>query len=343
MHENMPISHRAIAQLMPMHVWLSPDGRIKAAGRCFQKLCCKGDILGRQFTEVFDIRRPRAARSVKGLLEADGVQLQLSLIQPPHTTLKGVVVPLEQDGGVLINLSFGIAAVEAVADFGLTLEDFAATDLTVELLYLVEAKTAVMDELRKLNTRLQGARIAAEEQAFTDTLTGLKNRRALEHVTRRLQDQDQDQDFGLMHLDLDYFKAVNDTYGHAAGDHVLQQVAKILVEETRVNDTVVRIGGDEFVLIFEGPIDMKRLNRVAHRIIERLEAPISYDGAQCRVSASIGTTMSSFYQSPDWETMQHDADMALYESKRAGRSRVTLAAIPKDQVEQTPRGRAASG
>ncbi|KCV81519.1 diguanylate cyclase [Actibacterium atlanticum] len=335
MHNNMPISHRAIAQLMPMHVWLTPDGRIRAAGRCFQKLCRDCDLEGRLFTEVFDIRRPRSARSINGLLKADGVQLQLSLIAPPHTTLKGVVVPLEKDGGVLINLSFGIAVVDAVADFGLTLDDFAATDLTVELLYLVEAKAAVMDELRKLNTRLQGARIAAEEQAFTDTLTGLKNRRALEHVTARLQDHGQD--FGLMHLDLDYFKAVNDTYGHAAGDHVLQQVAKILVEETRVNDTVVRIGGDEFVLVFEGPIDMKRLDRVAHRIIERLEAPISYDGAQCSVSASIGTTMSSFYQSPDWETMQRDADMALYASKRAGRSRVTLAAI------QDRRGQVASG
>lgn len=331
----LPISHQSLAQLMPMHVWLDSDGCIRKVGPSFQKLFPQDDVTGQRFIDLFDIRRPRAVQTVKAMLGAENGQLQLSLAKPPHIALKGVAVPVHDDGGALINLSFGIAAAEAVAEFGLTLGDFAATDLTVELLYLIEAKTAVLDELRKLNTRLQGARIAAEEQAFTDTLTGLKNRRALEHVTSRLAEGEQE--FGLMHLDLDYFKTVNDTYGHAAGDHVLQQVARILVEETRVNDTVVRVGGDEFVLIFEGPIDMTRLERVANRIIERLEEPISYDGAQCRVSASIGTTMSSFYQSPDWETMQHDADMALYASKRAGRSRVTLAAVPDANYASVPR------
>jgi len=76
-----------------------------------------------------------------------------------------------------------------------------------------------MEASRTLNQRLQGAKIAAEEQAFTDTLTGLKNRRALNLVLARLSEAKVP--FTVMQLDLDYFKAVNDTYGHAAGDHVL--------------------------------------------------------------------------------------------------------------------------
>jgi len=323
MSEQMTLSPDAVALLMPMHVWLTPGGRIRRVGPTLQKLRPGMLLTGHRFLDVFKVRRPRSARSIDGLMLARGTRLQLAFRDPPGTALKGLLIGLDDTDGALINLSFGISVVDAVADYGLTVGDFAATDLTVEMLYLVEAKSAVMDESRKLNQRLQGARIAAEEQAFTDTLTGLKNRRAMDHVMNRLLDDTHT--FGLMHLDLDYFKSVNDTFGHAAGDHVLQHVARILVEETRRNDTVVRVGGDEFVLIFEGPLDAPRLDVVARRIIARLEQPIPFEGNLCRVSASIGTTLSSFYETPSGETMLHDADMALYASKHAGRARVTLA------------------
>ena len=133
------------------------------------------------------------------------------------------------------------------------------------MLYLIEAKSAAMTESRKLNTRLQGAKIAAEEQAYTDTLTGLKNRRAMDHVLSKFIDVGEK--FGLMQVDLDFFKAVNDTMGHAAGDHVLLEVAKILVEETRNDDLVARVGGDEFVLLFHKLTDLEQLNDIANRII----------------------------------------------------------------------------
>ncbi|MHC0054429.1 GGDEF domain-containing protein [Actibacterium sp. D379-3] len=321
MSDRISLSHQAVARLMPMHVWLTPCGRIRRTGPTLQKLRPRVLLTGRPFLDVFELRRPRSARSIEGLMRAGEARLQLAFRQPPCTSLKGLIIGLDDENGALINLSFGISVVEAVADYGLTVGDFAATDLTVEMLYLVEAKSAVMEESRKLNQRLQGARIAAEEQAFTDTLTGLKNRRALDHVMGRLIDGGQS--FGLMHVDLDFFKSVNDTYGHAAGDHVLQQVARVLVEESRRNDTAVRVGGDEFVLIFEGPMDMARLNAAARRIIARLEEPIMFEGKPCRISASIGTTLSTYYSPPDPETMLHDADMALYASKRAGRSRVT--------------------
>ncbi len=304
-----------------MHVLLAPDGRIRRVGPTLQKLRPGKLMTGHDLLSLFEMRRPRSARSIEWLMQAGQARLHLAFRQPPCTTFKGLVVGLGAEGA-LINLSFGISAVEAVAQYGLTLGDFAPTDLTVEMLYLVEAKTAVMEETRKLNQRLQAARVAAEEQAFTDTLTGLKNRRAMEHVLTRLVDRGGR--FGLMHLDLDFFKAVNDSLGHAAGDHVLQQVARILVDETRREDTVARIGGDEFVVVIKGIVDAAELEATARRIICRLEEPIFFDGCPCRISASIGAIASTHYDRPDPGLMQHDADMALYASKRAGRGRMTM-------------------
>ncbi len=321
MTESIGLSPTAVGRLMPMHVLLAPDGRIRRVGPTLQKLRPRKLMTGHGFLDLFEVRRPRDARKIEGLMQAARARLHLTFRHPPCTAFKGLIVGLRQEGA-LINLSFGIGAAEAVAQYGLTIGDFAPTDLTVEMLYLVEAKMAVMDETRKLNQRLQSARVAAEEQAFTDTLTGLKNRRAMEHVLGRLIEQDRP--FGLMHLDLDYFKMVNDSLGHAAGDHVLQKVAGILVGETRREDTVARIGGDEFVIISKGTVDATEMDIIARRIIRRLEAPISYDGRPCRVSASIGITASTLYGRPDPKLILHDADMALYASKRAGRACVTM-------------------
>jgi len=217
-----------------------------------------------------------------------------------------------------MNLSFGISVIDAVQEYKLTSADFAATDLTIEMLYLVEAKSAAMEASRKLNLRLQGAKIAAEEQAYTDTLTGLKNRRAIEHVLGRSFDWGTP--FALMQVDLDWFKTVNDTLGHAAGDHVLQTVAKVLVEETRDKDTVARIGGDEFLIMLPDTHDPEVIEAIAGRIIRCLTEPIPYQGDLCRISASIGTALFEPGQSVSVEEVVHMADVALYASKRAGRS-----------------------
>ncbi|WP_136635098.1 GGDEF domain-containing protein [Pseudooceanicola onchidii] len=342
----------ALDQLCPMHCILDPQGMILHAGPTLQKLRPGLSLPGQTLWQVFDIVQPCAATSMAALTSAAGrrTRLRLRFRDLPRTDLQGLLVP-QADGGAIVNLAFGISILDAVRDYALTNTDFAATDPTVEMLFLVEAKSAAMEASRKLTRQLHVAKIAAEEQAFTDTLTGLKNRRALDHVLGRMIGAGRE--FALMHLDLDFFKQVNDTLGHAAGDHVLEHVAAIMVEETRNDDVVARVGGDEFVLVFHSLCDRARLSEIAHRLIARLEEPIRWKDETCRISASVGTAISTDYADPEAERMIADADTALYAAKRGGRaqhrffepvappagSRVTApeAKMPPEQAERRKR------
>ncbi|TMV84795.1 GGDEF domain-containing protein, partial [Thioclava sp. BHET1] len=307
---------------MSMYLWLDARGGVIRAGPTLCKILPEAGQQGISFFDLFRIRRPARVEGMAALSASFGKRLLLQMRDPPETGFRGIAVPLGGDQGALVNLSFGIELTDAVQRHGLRNADFSPTDLSVELLYLAEAKSAVMDQLHDLNRRLQKARLMAEELALTDTLTGLGNRRAMDQVMARLLVGGQA--FGLMHLDLDFFKQVNDSYGHAAGDRVLQVIAGILRDETRMGDTVARVGGDEFVLLFPGLAQADRLSCIAQRIIERLSQPIDHEGQICRVGASIGMTVSSRYAEPRADRMLSDADHALYVSKSRGRARATV-------------------
>ena len=309
--------------LCPMHMVLSHTGHIAHAGPTIEKMSGDVSLVGQRFFEVFEVRRPRTLNRMADLQKTTNRKLHLKLRAPPHTRLKGIAVPTDADTGQLIvNLSFGIAIVDGVRDFALTNADFAATDLAIEMLYLIEAKTAAMEASHRLNARLQLAKSSAEEQAFTDTLTGLKNRRALSATLGRLVQSDDK--FAVMQIDLDYFKDVNDTLGHAAGDYVLQKVAKIMVDETRSQDVVARVGGDEFTVVLPKVDSEEVLRRIGRRLINRLEEPVMFEGNECRISASIGTVWVGDGAASSIDELLSDADVALYASKNAGRATQTL-------------------
>lgn len=307
----------------PMHVVIGPTGHVTGGGPTLAKIVAPEPMIGRRFLELFELTRPRAVQDVAALRALDGARLRLRLRSRPRYALKGQLCMLPGgdpdigDGAMVVNLSFGISVVDAVRDFGLSGADFAVTDLATEMLYLLEAKTVAMEESRRLNRRLEGARRVAQEQALTDTLTGLRNRRAFDALlTQAVQEGGA---FALLHLDLDFFKQVNDTHGHAAGDLVLRVAARRMLSVVRARDVIARVGGDEFVLLLPGIDAAGAVDTVARRLVAALEAPVSDGTLTYRISASIGATLSRDDPNRTPAGIMNAADRALYAAKAAGR------------------------
>lgn len=335
-HIFINLCDQTLSNLLPLHLLLEEDGRIVSAGRTALKLIPKG---ARRLDQVFELTRPMQIQNpLPGVLRVveTGERIGLRVLGEARLNLRGHVVRL-LDGRLLLNLGFGIGLPEAVRRLDLTDSDFAPPELAMELLFLYEANRGVMGELSLFTSSLEAAREAAEVEAHTDALTGLRNRRgfmlALDSALRAIGtggDSRIDTGFALAHLDLDRFKEVNDQYGHAAGDEVLRQVARVLREVIRTNDCAARIGGDEFVLLLRGISDAELLERLSQRIIDGVERPVIIPEGQCEVSVSIGIVTSHRYQIPNAQQMLAEADVALYRSKHAGRARATILATSED-------------
>ncbi|WP_404380815.1 PAS domain S-box protein [Caenispirillum salinarum] len=158
-------------------------------------------------------------------------------------------------------------------------------------------------------------------QASYDALTGLPNRALfldrLEHAVAAARRQKHT--LGLMFIDLDGFKAVNDTLGHEAGDQLLKGAGQRLRTCVRESDTVARLGGDEFTVIMEGVEGCKGAAVVAQRVIDTLEVPFDLDGRAGRVSASIGIALLP-EDAADSEELLRNADTAMYAAKSQGKA-----------------------
>ncbi len=309
--------------LMPMHLTLDPEGRILKLGPTLQKMGATKAMVGKGFLDVFEMVRPRRIVGVEDLWSALGEALHLRLRSGEKTNFRAVALPVASDDAiVLVNMSFGIHVGDAVASHDLTVEDFAATDLAVEMLYLMEAKSAAMGEARRLIGRLDDAKKHAEVQSVTDTLTGLPNRRALEKYLERAGPGQFG--CGVMLIDLDFFKNVNDTYGHAVGDEVLFHAAQRIRAETRGQDFVARVGGDEFLVIVGDVSDPESVRATADRIIASVSQTIRSGGVECAVGVSIGVSMWIAGHARSFAEIQEAADVALYEAKRLGRRQVAF-------------------
>jgi diguanylate cyclase (GGDEF)-like protein/PAS domain S-box-containing protein len=169
-------------------------------------------------------------------------------------------------------------------------------------------------------------------QANFDALTGLANRnlfhdrldRALTRARRNRQS------IGLMFIDLDRFKWVNDTYGHSAGDNLLIEAAARLKGCVREEDTVARLGGDEFTVVLEGHAKRDAMQAVAEKILAALATAFDVGGVQVDISCSIGVT--TFPQDgDDTHVLLHNADLAMYQAKAAGRNRCQFYSLGTEQ------------
>ncbi len=152
-----------------------------------------------------------------------------------------------------------------------------------------------------------------------DGLTGLPNRTRL---SARLNES-ADRNWGLLLVDLDNFKVVNDTLGHEAGDVLLKVVGERLAASIRGGDFVARLGGDEFAVLLDEVETTDDLTAFAERLFERLSEPIVHRDRVIRVGASIGMALAPLHAREPIELLRF-ADMALYEAKRAGRNRTAL-------------------
>lgn len=189
------------------------------------------------------------------------------------------------------------------------------TDITDLKIALLEAEAA-REEMRRIS--------------LTDGLTGVTNRRGFDSAvrTQTASARRYRHAVSLIALDLDHFKRINDTYGHAAGDCVLMFVASILMEETRTEiDVVGRVGGEEFMMLLPHT-HLAGASAVAERIRARIaSSPVLFGDTSITVTSSLGVREFDFEEDP--EKLVIGADEALYEAKRTGRNRVvTSVSVP---------------
>ncbi len=166
---------------------------------------------------------------------------------------------------------------------------------------------------------LQGAKSQIEHLAMHDSLTGLPNRRFFEDVLENLTPEEVTET-SLILVDLDRFKEINDTLGHAAGDALLGHLTRILKTSIRETDFAARIGGDEFVIVSRNNSKRESVERMAKRILTNLEKPFIFDGTECRVGVSIGIAACSTGVTTANQLLVN-ADLALYRAKDNGRNR----------------------
>lgn len=186
-----------------------------------------------------------------------------------------------------------------------------------------EALREANEKAVEQNAALEAARAEMEYQSNHDALTDLPNRRMLERYLKNARDRRVENKMrsAVLHIDLDRFKQINDTLGHAAGDAVLRHVADILRSAATPNCIVARVGGDEFAVFLDHAPHNALLGYWARSIIQESKRPFMYEGHECRFGLSIGIATDDHLLMDD-TALFSNADLALYRAKEDGRGQL---------------------
>lgn len=197
------------------------------------------------------------------------------------------------------------------------------TSLHHEVHSVVISELELQERNDEANVQLREANTQLSQQALRDDLTGLANRAAfMDRLETAVSDARRHGSMiGVLYLDIDRFKVVNDSLGHAVGDMVLAEVAKRVSRVIRTRDTLARLGGDEFTILLNGVHGREEAIAIAERVVGAFVAPFAVAGRRFNVSSSVGIA-TNLDAADDGETLLSHADAAQYRAKQGGRNRI---------------------
>jgi diguanylate cyclase (GGDEF)-like protein len=265
-----------------------------------------GWVVGFLLVGVAGLRAPAAAAD-PGTLRTTPLLVALPYVPLTAALATSIAVEVARGSiGTFLYLTFTVLVTLVVLRQLVTLR---------ENLRLTRVLDATVTDLRRQEEQLR-------HLAFHDPLTGLANRALFQHQTEHAIDRRRRDPapLGIIYLDLDGFKQVNDSSGHPVGDALLVAVGRRLRENTRPGDTVARLGGDEFAMLLDGMHAETDAGRLADRLVTTLAEPFDLDGRTVQVSASVGIAVQPAGECHGGELLR-DADLAMYAAKLGGKAR----------------------
>ena len=317
------------AQAFPFAFVVDPSRRIIAAGELLRRICPEVDaqpLLDACFSATNnDLTRDFAQ------LAADSGQLLIL-----NRKRAGVVPPLRGQWMAISDSSLmfigwpWVTSFGQLGEMGIKLSEIPPHNPLAEMLMLLQTNRSAMDDAHELAQALRQRRKELEEvnkelahRAFHDALTGLPNRLMLrDRLSQAIARAERNGTvLAVLFIDLDRFKAINDTLGHRIGDAVLNSVAARIAGPLRKSDTVAREGGDEFLVLLEEVGSAQNAARVAAKLLHSLDQPHDIEGRSLHCSGSIGVAMYPDDGKTADELIMH-ADAAMFDSKGGGRNQV---------------------